>query len=66
MKVSGYTTLSLVSDTKISKLILRFSILLLYIELMHKIPPNNDLFTTYINELWNIATDALTSQIELS
>ena len=33
---------------------------------MHKCPANNDEFTTYVNELWNIAVDALTSQIELS
>ena len=53
MKVSGYTTH--VSDTKISKLILCFSILLLYIrqyiELMHKCPANIDQFTTSQVEL---------------
>ena len=53
MKVSGYTTL--LSDTKISKLILCFSILLLqirqYTELMHKRPANIDQFTTSQIEL---------------
>ena len=33
---------------------------------MHKCPANNVQFTTYENELWNIAMEALTSQIELS
>ena len=32
---------------------------------MHKCPANNDQLTTYVNELWKIAMDALTSQIEL-
>ena len=36
------------------------------IEFMHKCPANNDQFTTYVNERWNIAIDAPTSQIELS
>ena len=33
---------------------------------MHKCPAINDQFTTYVSELWNIAMDTLTSQIELS
>ena len=33
---------------------------------MHKCPANNVQFTTYVNEPWNIAMEALTSQIELS
>ena len=35
-------------------------------KLVHKFPVNNDQFTTYVNELGNIAMDALTSEIELS
>ena len=28
---------------------------------MHKCPANNDQFTTYVNEQWNIAMNALTT-----